>query len=313
MLLSSIQAKKETNASSIQSGEPVTQKNSTPLEPEDSVSLTGDNLQTKPPSRYFIADLERDGYMDLIKQESGHGVSAKEAADEEGFFLLKPETERCIYPAPLFNEEWELVGAGNFSLQRTTGLIFQHRKTGEVVMCPDAGDEKRRRNSLDTVFASEIKDREIVATCDLDKDKKSDILWQKPDGTIHAWLMDGSAIKKEVEFEKNPNDGPEWHVVGAGRFHGHGRNDMVMQKDDGTTKIAFYDGMKFLSEHELYSSGIVNFLPISEKPFPFTDKISCVGDVNEDGHTDILCADDGGSLWLSVMKGKKEKYCVGIE
>lgn len=311
MHISSIQAKQETNILPIQSGESVTRENSAPSEPKDSLTLTGDNLQKIPPSRHFIADLERDGYMDVITQESGSGIYAVEASDEEGFFLLKPDTERSIFSAPLFNEDWELVGTGDFAMHHTTDLLFQHRKTGEVIMCSGAGDEKQKYNSLDTVFSSEVKDREIVATCDVDRDTKSDILWQKPDGTIHAWVMDGDTIKQEVEFEKNPNDGPEWHVVGAGHFHSYGRNDLVLQKEDGTTKIEFYDGMKFLSEQDLYSSGIVNFKKISEKPFPFTDKIACVGDMDEDGHTDILC-DWQGSLWLSVMKGTKEKYCVGI-
>ncbi|GEM_PF-3161208 len=78
------------------------------------------------------------------------------------------------------------------------------------------------------VFDSEVKDRKVVVTCDVNNDKRSDILWQKDDGTVHIWLMDGSKIVEEKELQQNPNSGPEWHVVGAGHFHSYGRNDLVL-------------------------------------------------------------------------------------
>jgi len=313
MNISPLQMDRKENISAATSDNiPSNKEKSAIMEPEDSVTLRRDNSVNEYPKRYFIDDLEQDGYMDIIIQDPELGIYGVEIGDEEEFFSMKPGTERTIFPAPLFNNEWELVGTGEFyeTLHPVLNLLFQHRKTGKIVMHKGAGNKDILFPDVEEVFNSEVKDRKVVAVCDVNNDKRSDILWQKDDGTVHAWLMDGSKIVEEKDFQQNPNSGPEWHVVGAGHFHSGGRNDLVLQKDDGATKIELYDGMKFLSEHDLYASGCTNF--ICNEPYPFDSKIACVGDANDDGHSDILSEGNQNSLWLSVMKGTKEEYCLGI-
>jgi hypothetical protein len=172
-------------------------------------------------------------------------------------------------------------------------------------MCKDLGVgpfvQLEYINLPESVNPLELKEAEIVATGDVNKDKKSDILFQRKDGTAFALLMDDNNVLKQVELEHNPNDGPEWHIVGAGHFHGYGTNDLVLQNKEYSTKIELYNGTKFESEHVLYSSGNVNGQHYGK--YPFENKIICVGDVSCDGNTDILSKDEEYKVFsLSIMK-----------
>jgi hypothetical protein len=75
----------------------------------------------------------------------------------------------------------------------------------------------------------------------VDGDSKSDILWQSNNGTVAAWLMDGTAATT-VAGAGSFNPGPNWHVKGSGDFDGDGKADILWQGNDGTAAIWLMDG-----------------------------------------------------------------------
>ena len=74
-----------------------------------------------------------------------------------------------------------------------------------------------------------------------DGDSKSDILWQSNNGTVAAWLMDGTTATT-VTAAGSFNPGPTWHVKGSGDFDGDGKADIIWQGDNGTAAMWLMDG-----------------------------------------------------------------------
>lgn len=270
--------------------------------------------------RCFLTDLENDGKMDVVLQDGTWGLYTKEISDEEDEFK-NMGWDREIFPPELLNMKWELVGVGDLKgSRRKSDLLFQHRRTGEILIGFYNVDSNRM--GLSKVILPESTEScgvgraRIVATCDVNNDKRTDILVQSDDGTVEAWLMNGTEVVDKTRLERNPEDGAEWRVVGAGHFHSRGRNDLVLQKEDGTTKIELYDGTHFLSEHYLYATGKTSRYDREIcYPYPasFHYPIVSVGDADQNGKSDIISLAVEGeshSLRLSIMNGVKERYCI---
>ena len=76
---------------------------------------------------------------------------------------------------------------------------------------------------------------------DFSSDSKSDILWQSSNGTVAAWLMDGTS-STFVGAIGPSNPGPAWHIQGTGDFNGDSKVDIIWQHDNGTAAMWLMDG-----------------------------------------------------------------------
>jgi hypothetical protein len=74
-----------------------------------------------------------------------------------------------------------------------------------------------------------------IATGDFNDDGHADILWQKSDGSVAIWEMNGTTPIAQAVV--GPNPGPSWHAVGAGDFYDNGFSDILWQTDNGSVAI----------------------------------------------------------------------------
>jgi VCBS repeat-containing protein len=126
---------------------------------------------------------------------------------------------------------------------------------------------------------------------DFGSDGKSDILWQSSNGTVAAWLMDGTG--STVVGPLGPsNPGPSWHIEATGDFNGDGKSDLLWQGDDGTAAMWLMDGTN--------TSFVGAVGPFNPGP---SWHIEGTGDFNGDGKSDILWQHDNGLAALWLMDG----------
>src|SRR5215471_2326739 len=124
---------------------------------------------------------------------------------------------------------------------------------------------------------------------DFNSDLNADILWQNSDGTVAAWLMNGTSVVSGSAVGSNP--GSSWHVKAGADFNGDGKADILWQNEDGTPAIWLMDGTAVLS------GGIAGFNPGASW------HVVGSGDFNGDGHADILWQDADGTPAVWLMNG----------
>ena len=131
----------------------------------------------------------------------------------------------------------------------------------------------------------------IVKPDDFDGNFRSDILWQRSDGTPAMWQISGDHVVS-VGAAGSFNPGPTWHVKDDGDFNGDARSDILWQNDDGTPAIWLMNGLDALS---IGAAGPFN-------PGP-SWQIKATGDFNFDTKADILWQSDDGTPAIWLMDG----------
>jgi len=127
------------------------------------------------------------------------------------------------------------------------------------------------------------------ASPDFNNDLRADLLWQNTDGTVAAWLMNGTNLVSGSAIGANP--GSNWHVKAGADFDGNGKADILWQSADGTPVIWFMDGTTMLS------GGVAGFNPGAAW------HVIGAGDFNGDGHADILWQNADGTPAIWLMNG----------
>ena len=134
----------------------------------------------------------------------------------------------------------------------------------------------------------------------LDGDSNSDILWQSNNGTVAAWLMDGTTATT-VTAAGSFNPGPTWHVKGSGDFDGDGKSDIIWQGDNGTAAMWLMDG-----PNTTFVGAVGPF-----NPGP-TWHIEGTGDFNGDGKSDIIWQGDNGTAAMWLMDGTNTTFVGAV-
>jgi len=149
-------------------------------------------------------DVNKDGKRDIILQHTDGTL---------GVWMLNGTT---LIDAQLFTPSnpgtgWRVVGSGDFTQLGNTDLVLQNTDGTLGIWY---------MNGLNLVLGalfnpdnSGDSDWQVAGTVDLDKDGKTDLLFQHADGSVATWLMDG--INLSVAELLNPsNPGPGWKLVG---------------------------------------------------------------------------------------------------
>jgi hypothetical protein len=131
----------------------------------------------------------------------------------------------------------------------------------------------------------------IAGTCDLNADGRPDIVWQhRTAGWIGLWFMQGTQLLSAALFNPMIVKDPRWRIVACADFNRDGRPDLLWQHDTGLIAAWLMAGTTLQT---------AVLLSPSQVP-PDTWQVVGTGDLNADGHTDILWQRKDGwvATWL---------------
>jgi hypothetical protein len=132
---------------------------------------------------------------------------------------------------------------------------------------------------------------QIVGTGDFNNDGQRDVLWQKTDGSIAVWLMNGLTAQS-VRFNPLSTD-PSWRLAGSGQFNNDSQTDLLWQSKDGRLAVWFMNGTNRVGTASLSPSQVD----------PNWRLAAIVDDLNGDGQPGLLWQHLNGGLALWQMAG----------
>ena len=131
---------------------------------------------------------------------------------------------------------------------------------------------------------------------DLNGDGKSDLIVQSADGTVRAWLMDGTVIAAAANLLLSD---PNWTITHTADFNGDGRADILWRNTNGAVTLWLMNGSTVTS-----AVGILGADP--------NWRVSHVGDFNGDGRADILWRNTNGAVTVWLMNGSAITSTAGL-
>ncbi|HEY7531825.1 MAG TPA: FG-GAP-like repeat-containing protein, partial [Nitrospiraceae bacterium] len=127
----------------------------------------------------------------------------------------------------------------------------------------------------------------IVGTGDFDRDNKIDLLWHhKTSGAIGIWLLDGLNYRGGAPVDRVSDT--NWKIAAVGDLNGDSSPDLVWQ----------HQTLGYLSVWYMQGTSPIGYVPMSAGSVPISFSIVGTGDLNADGHTDLVWQHQDG--WLSV-------------
>jgi len=130
-----------------------------------------------------------------------------------------------------------------------------------------------------------------AAKADFSIDGKADIVWQRDDGYLSVWAMNGATAISGPPLSPGAVD-PNWRIMATGDFNGDGKPDLVWQYTTGWLAVWFMNGTNMASSAYLNPVSVdVNW------------KIVGAGDFNGDGKTDLVWQHTDGWLAIWYMNG----------
>ena len=197
-------------------------------------------------------DFNGDGRSDLLwhNRDTSHIqswllnatriIGRPEVDDERG--------QRAIVGLP-----WTIVGTGDFNGDGKVDILWHNGDTShiqawfldgvKIIGRQEVDDERGQRAVVGLPWR-------IVATGDLNGDRKVDILWHNGDTShIQAWFLDGVKIigRQEVDDERGQRAvvGLPWRIVATGDLNGDRKTDILWHnRDTNNTQMWLLDGMK---------------------------------------------------------------------
>ena len=131
----------------------------------------------------------------------------------------------------------------------------------------------------------------IVGTHDFDMDQNVDILWQRTDGLLQVWLMNGENFLRSELIAPAPSLKQAWHVAGLGDFDRDLHADILLRHREGYLLIWYMRGKQFLRQSLLQNGEAI----------PLKWRVIGVADINKDGTADILWQNPGSAIVVWFM------------
>lgn len=156
------------------------------------------------------------------------------------------------------------------------GLLFQH-DDGRLFAWSSFGpfDGFERVTNPGAIADPEWK---VAGTADFNADGHSDILWQRSDGGLMAWLMEDAQLVEERPLSPGSVADTDWRIACVGDLDRDGRADLIWQHQDGRLAVWEMDGVT--RRH--------GFLLTPGQIADLDWKISGCGDFNQDGWLDLI-------------------------
>jgi len=126
-----------------------------------------------------------------------------------------------------------------------------------------------------------------ASKADFSNDFKADIVWQRDDGYLSVWNMNGTTAMSASPLNPSFID-PAWRIAATGDFNGDGKADLVWQHTSGLLWIWYMNGPNAVG------STVPNPAQVDA-----SWRIVGAGDFNGDGKADLLLQHTDG--WLAVF------------
>ena len=122
---------------------------------------------------------------------------------------------------------------------------------------------------------------------DSDSDPAGDLLWQKPDGSVVAWDLNGAQLEGQASLGQVPAN---WHAVASADFNADHNSDVLLQDSAGDLLMWLMNGSSVASQQ------IVSQIPSNWQ-------VAGTADFNGDHNADILLHSNAGGLIALEMNG----------
>jgi hypothetical protein len=185
-------------------------------------------------------------------------------ANSTGLHALEPTTGGDLWTGSIGGVHWESPIVVN----------------GRVYMT----DEGACLWAFETVTPKQTKD-----TSDLNADGQSDVVLQATDGSVAAWIMNGSTLVSGVYISNQPVSG--WAIRGVGDFNGDGATDLLWQATDGRLAVWYLSGTTIIGYRTFYDQPVSGWT------------VKGTADLNGDGWPDLIWQDTEGRLAVWYMSG----------
>jgi hypothetical protein len=155
-----------------------------------------------------VADLNRDGYPDLIWQHVRTG-------DVAVWFMnnRRQVSGRLIGPGPVADLNWTIVGVGDVNRDGWTDLLWHHIGTGQLSVWFMAGATMLSGELLSPGAVPDT-DWRVRGVADLDRNGYPDLLWQHlSTRDVAVWFMHGRQLVDGRPVVGPPLLDPAWHLV----------------------------------------------------------------------------------------------------
>ncbi len=182
-------------------------------------------------------DFNNDGKTDILWRHSAGFLSLWLM---DGTKLIRGSN---LSPRRLSDLSWKIVGTGDFNRDGNADILWRSDAGFVSVWLMDGanllgGVELNPNQVTDTTWKP-------AATGDFNQDSKVDILWQRDDGSLKVWLMDGTNLTSEVNL--TPVGDTSWKAVSTGDFDRNGKTDILWRNSDGYLSVWFMDGTNLVS------------------------------------------------------------------
>jgi hypothetical protein len=155
-----------------------------------------------------VADMNRDGYPDLIWQHVGSG-------DVAVWFMnnLQQLSGQLVARGPVTDLNWTIVGAGDVNRDGWTDLLWHHVGTGQIAVWFMQGATMLSGELLSPAAVPDT-DWRVRGVADLDQNGYPDLLWQHLSTLdVAVWFMQGRQLIDGRLVEGPALVDPAWHLV----------------------------------------------------------------------------------------------------
>ena len=227
------------------------------------------------------------GLPDLIFQDAGGFLA--------GWFMDGGNmvSASSLIPTKVSDVNYQVVGKGDFNNDGEEDLVFQH-SDGTIAVWYMDGIELTSGVFLNPANPGDRNWR-VVATGDLNRDGKVDLLFQHTDGTLAAWFLDGTKRTSASLFNPSHPGDSQWRVAGVADVNADGNLDLVFQHADGTLAVWYLNGITLIQAA----------LMSPQNPGDKRWRVVSIADRNKDGKPDLLFQHADGSLAIWFMDGVK--------
>jgi hypothetical protein len=156
-----------------------------------------------------VADMDQDGWPDLIWQHTGSGAIAVWFMN--GRQLRSAEN---LSPRAVADVNWTIVGAGDVDRDGAIDLIWHHATGGHLAVWRMRGRVLASAESLSPARVVDVSWR-VRGVGDLDGNGTPDLIWQNTATLqVAAWLLNGLRSVSAVPIVGPPLPSASWHLVG---------------------------------------------------------------------------------------------------